>query len=783
MPRSRRLTAMAVLAIVVAASLITLADDSRAEPTPWQLPRWEEGFTWSYEVDQDVDMDILGFVHVDHIKANLTRTVYKVLTVGEETHYQVWDEQRGRFSGSFQYGIFNIDADLDMIGSGWSYWRASDLALINQSQNMTFTADDIPFVGSFTGGMDNLTVYDPPVPMMRFPTSSSPWQVQTTANSTTEFFVLYPIQDSSWINSSDVWDLTATPSGPADHTVPAGTYPAISVNEVGTITTNGTPRDVDRTWYYGNEVANLVETWDGYRLVYTDAHNIPPNGPPVGPVEPVELGMDEDVPLPIEPGQYFTDPDEDVLTFGLRLDGPSQANASLTGGGDSWTLTPAADWSGKLHLVATARDPSQNEATGEISVTVRPVNDPPHVAEAPFDLVTDEDTPTRTPFDLGDIFDDVDGDELVFSAAATPGVQAVLNGTFVDLIPDPDWTGISVIDLSARDPDEAFANASFSLMVGSVNDAPTIVASGGPARVHEVEEGTFWVEAVDLDSDHLTSTWFLESISLAGVDGPEYTFAPGDLTVDSVTLSVTVEDDWGDEDSVEWTVIILDAPWIISTSPPSIVNAMVGDTVSFTVEVEDADTPEPTHTWTWRGVLVGTGDELHLVLGIDDVGEGKVRIEVTDGVGVAFHEWDLIVTVPNEPPSVVMDSPLDGSKWSEGKAIPLRALVDDEDVEGLSIRWFVDGSPIGTGAEGEYISNRVGSLIIQVMVSDGVLSVTESASIQVTAAKDQEGGDVISDDNTMLILILVVAAIIVILFMILRAGGEKEMEEPKAPEE
>ena len=58
---------MAVLAIVVAASLITLADDSRAEPTPWELPRWEEGFTWSYEVDQDVDMDLLGFVQVDHI--------------------------------------------------------------------------------------------------------------------------------------------------------------------------------------------------------------------------------------------------------------------------------------------------------------------------------------------------------------------------------------------------------------------------------------------------------------------------------------------------------------------------------------------------------------------------------------------------------------------------------------------------------------------------------------------------------------------------------------------
>ena len=77
MSRSRRLTTLVVLAIVIAASLITLADDSTAEPTPWQLPRWEEGFTWSYEVDQDVDMDLLGFVQVDHIKATkfMTRIV------------------------------------------------------------------------------------------------------------------------------------------------------------------------------------------------------------------------------------------------------------------------------------------------------------------------------------------------------------------------------------------------------------------------------------------------------------------------------------------------------------------------------------------------------------------------------------------------------------------------------------------------------------------------------------------------------------------------------------
>ena len=777
MSRSRRWAVMAVLAIVVAASLVSMAERSSAEVEPWQLPRWEAGFTWSYVIDEDMDYDLFGYIHVDHIRDNLTRTVYKELTVGNETHYQVWDEHRGTLQGSVSYGIFNFDITAQMIGSGWTYIRASDLAIINQTQNMTFSADDIPIIGSFTGGMDNRTDYDPPVPLLRFPVTETSWDVHTTATHTTEFFLLYPEQTSTWINETEEWNLTVTTTGPADHTVPLGTFPAFSANEVGTITNSTCTRPVDRTWYYGNEAANVLETWDGYQLVYTDAQYIPPNSPPVGPVDTVLLETPEDTPLDIDLGTYFTDPDGDALTYGLKLLGLNEVNATLEGSGSSWTLTPATNWSGALDLSASARDPSQSEATGAIRVNVTPVNDPPHVADAPFDLVTDEDVPILAAFDLDDVFDDVDGDELVYLVEASEGVHAMLNGTALDLVPVADWTGFARIDLAASDPSGARANTSFTLMVGSVNDPPSIVSSGGPARIHEAENGTFWVEVFDADSEVLGYTWYLEGVPVAGVEGPDFVYAPGDLTVDSVTIAVKVVDEWDDGDVLEWTVGIMDAPWITSATPASPLSRSVADTVTFTVEVQDADTPDPSHKWYWKDLLVGTQSDLDLTLGVADAGEGKVRVEVSDGVGAAVHEWDLTVTIPNEPPEVTMTSPIDGSKGKVGEAITLSVTVYDEDPGNLTVRWFVDGSPVATGTDGSYTPSREGSLVIQVTVSDGEHDVTRSIDVDVRASDDPSNGDGISDDNTLLILILAVALMVGVLLVVIRASRKRDGPE------
>ncbi|MCK5414575.1 MAG: hypothetical protein KAJ35_04250 [Thermoplasmata archaeon] len=758
-----------ILAILLILTWMTPATPAAAEAIEGHLPVWEEGFGWSYLVDHDVDFDIADFIHINHIKENWTRTVDKVLDVNEQSIYKVWEQRTGTLRGTITYGLtFPVTADA--YGSGWTYIRASDMAIINQSFNLTFTGDLPLGQGKFTGGFNNFTTYDPPMPMLEFPIPSTKWDVASTVNITSEFFILLPFQDSTWYNTSELWDLDVTATVPTSMTVPAGTYDTFTIHETGTRSNATDSWPVDRKWYYADSALNFIKTFEGHELVWTDAVYTPPNLPPVGPTGTVTLTAYEDVPLDIDLTQYFSDPDEDALTFSLSLVDASGGNASLNGTGASWTLSPSANWSGVLDLQAIATDPLSQRATGELVVTVTAVNDPPRVVWEPHDLVTEEDNPIVGAHDVAEVFDDVDGDPLTLSANSTEGVTVFMNGTWVDIVPDADWTGRATITLVAVDHSGEEAITSFELMVGEVNDPPVITGSSGPARIHEAEEGVFWVEADDMDSDDLEFTWSVNGLVAGGVVGPTFTYAPGDLTVSSVTITVTVEDNWKAQATASWDVTIMDSPWIVSSRPTSSVSAMVGDTVTFSIFFQDADTPDPNIRWTWNGDLVGTGEVLPMMFGDRDEGDGTLLVVVDDGIGNDSVEWSVTVTIPNRPPTVSIDSPGDGAEIPREKIMVFRAEVDDEDVANLTVRWSVDGSPVGTGIEYDYSVTRTGRLVIGVSVSDGEYTVSDTSTIEIWEPTESPGhrDDAFPWGTVLIALLLAGVIILTVAFFLLR---------------
>ncbi len=746
-------------------SLATLGAPAGAEPTSGHLPVWEEGFSWSYEVDHDVDYD-LGFIRVTHIRENWTRVVDQVLDVDGERQYKVWESRRGTLRGTVTYGVtFQVTANAG--GTGWTFIRASDMAVLNQTFNLIFSGS-LP-IGSFSGGFDNTTTYDPPMPMLRFPVPSTEWRVRSTVNTTTEFYITSPASNSTWYNTSEVWDLNVTATGPTPLTVPAGTYDAFTVHEVGTRSNATETWPVDRRWHYADEATSVVMTFEGHELVWTDAVYTPPNSPPEGPTGTVQLSTDEDVPLDIDLSGHFTDPDGDELTFDLQLMGASGANATLSGAGTEWTLTPMANWSGTLDLLASATDPFGQRATGNTVVTVAPVNDPPEVVWDPHDLATEEDTPLRSAHDLAQVFHDVDGDVLVFAVNSTQGVTAFMNGTGIDLFPDMDWTGRATIDLTATDPSGETARSSFELLVGEVNDPPFIIDSGGPARLHETEEGIFWVLAVDTDSDELEYTWTVGGLTIVGVQGPSLNYTPGDLTVSDVTVSVTVEDEWNARADLSWEVDILDSPWIVSSTPASPVEAEVGDTVTFSVDVEDADTPEPNIRWTWNGDLVGSGEDLPFMFGQRDVGEGVLVVIVDDGIGNDSTEWSVNVSVPNSPPAVQIVRIEDSGAPTVGRPYYLMADVHDDDIASLTVSWTIDGSPAGSGFDLTFTPDRAGSVVVEVTVDDGEYTDSDSLTMDVRKAGDEDPDDGSSGLGGLWIpLVLAVVIVIVMVLVFLR---------------
>ncbi len=117
------------------------------------------------------------------------------------------------------------------------------------------------------------------------------------------------------------------------------------------------------------------------------------------------------------------------------------------------TYTPAADYNGPATIVYTIADPDGNTATGEVAVTVEPVNDAP--VPTPDTGTTAEGTPV-TLDDPSDNDSDPDGDPLTTVGVGTPtNGTATLNpdGT-VTYTPDDGFTGEDTIPYTVTDGED-----------------------------------------------------------------------------------------------------------------------------------------------------------------------------------------------------------------------------------------------------------------------------------------------------------------------------------------
>ncbi len=96
------------------------------------------------------------------------------------------------------------------------------------------------------------------------------------------------------------------------------------------------------------------------------------NSAPITSDPPGSLRMEEDVPLMIQPLEWFEDLDGDTLTFEME----TEEGIGIIVSGGSFTLDPWGNWNGYSNLTVTATD-GELEATCRIRLEVLPVNDAP----------------------------------------------------------------------------------------------------------------------------------------------------------------------------------------------------------------------------------------------------------------------------------------------------------------------------------------------------------------------------------------------------------------------
>ena len=341
---------------------------------------------------------------------------------------------------------------------------------------------------------------------------------------------------------------------------------------------------------------------------------------------------------------YFSDPDGDALAFTATSSATGIATVSISGS-DLTVLTVAK---GVATVTVTATDGEGLAATQEFAVTA------PNRAPEPVGSIADltVEVGDAASLELSGYFSDPDGDELVFTAAAStegPASVEVSGGT---LTVTAVAKGSVAVTITATDTEELAATQEFAVTVPNRVPVATGAIGGRTIAVGETAALDLSAHFNDPDGDALVYAAESSDTEVAGVA------VSGDaLTVTAVakgtaTVTVTATDTEGLATAQEFAVTV-----------PNRVPVAVGSIEARTIAVGEAETME----------LVGhfsdpDGDPLAFTvesseprvagarvsggtLTVAAVAKGTSRLVVaaTDPEGLrAAHEFT--VTVPNRAP-------------------------------------------------------------------------------------------------------------------------------------
>lgn len=268
------------------------------------------------------------------------------------------------------------------------------------------------------------------------------------------------------------------------------------------------------------------------------------NRPPVAQSQTVMTPEDTALSVPLS----ASDPDGDALTYKVVT---PPAHGVLSGTAPALTYTPAPDFHGSDAFTWVASDgkATSNEAT--VTLTVSPVNDVPR-AESDS-VMTPEDTPLAIRLRASDV--DV-GDTLAFEVVAPP-THGTLSGTAPDLLytPAPDFNGEDAFRFRVGDGRAFSAEATVSISVQSVNDAP--VSMGRSVETQQDQAVSFTLPASDVDGDALTyeivappshgkvqgagpTVTYTPETGYRGADSFTFRVRDGQLASNVSTVSITV---------------------------------------------------------------------------------------------------------------------------------------------------------------------------------------------------------------------------------------------------
>ena len=322
-----------------------------------------------------------------------------------------------------------------------------------------------------------------------------------------------------------------------------------------------------------------------------------PNDAPkaVGTIPPQTLRL-EDPGLALSLGSYFTDADNDPLTYRAVSADKGVVTVEVTEA--MVTLTAVAEGGGTVTVTAT--DPGGKSATQEILVTVLPANRPPEaVGQIPDQTLQYNDEPLG--LDVTMYFTDPDGDELSYVGQGTDASVAEVRVHSTGLARvDPISHGEIEVTVTARDPLGASVSQSFMVTVqgnlppeavGVIDDQ--VLLEGGNAVTINVTE-----YFSDPNGDELTymgTSANPDAVQAVVIGGSSELVLRPFAPAEEVTITVTAMDPEGESAAQLVTVSV------VAAAPPPTATPMPTATPEPTAVPEPTATPAPTATFVPTG--------------------------------------------------------------------------------------------------------------------------------------------------------------------------------------
>jgi len=443
---------------------------------------------------------------------------------------------------------------------------------------------------------------------------------------------------------------------------------------------------------------------------------------------------------------FVTDIDSESLYFNAVVDG----NAIININENVITITPNENFYGLISVDAFVTDLFLSDEISFV-LNVLPVNDSPELTFISNQII-DEDAI----LDISINATDIDSEDLLYTAELLSGFGTVeINGADVSFIPEAEWSGDAVINVSVSDG-EFIIDQSFSVTVNAVNDSP--IAMDVELNILEDSSGinfSFDVSDIDNSTDELM-IFILNNPSLGNleVSGLQATYTPFENKSGIEIIEYKVSDGNLSSNNGQLTIYIEavnDAPEI-----SNIANQVIEEDgqITFTVNALDIDGDDLVFTTNSEVVDVFTeGNEITIIPNENYFGSSEITVIVSDGQEIDETTFTLIVEPVNDAPILTAIEDVTFDEDSNFDFIAEVIDIDSDEIHlfltgGFNITALINGNTIMFNSE----LNWNGSESFTLTASDGELTSTQEFNVTVNEVNDApvafDGYSETNEDNS-----------------------------------